>query len=154
MTTVREFLDREAASWEAFDEQVALVSEDRRDTPGVVGDWTLKDVVWHCAYWARFAAEHLQAAGAMDAERPWADPFDAHPDEHWDAVNDEVAEISATMSWEDVRIGAEQARAELRAAIARPGLPPEPIEWAGDESWVHYDEHTEQVKTFAAANGG
>ncbi len=146
MTTVNEFLDREAASWAAFDDQVALVAEDRRATPGVVGDWTLKDVVWHCAYWARFAADHLAVAG----DDPFIDPFDAQPDEHWDAVNDEVAAASSTMSWDDVRAGAEDARAALRAAVARPGVPSEPIEWAADESWVHYGEHAEQVRAFAS----
>jgi hypothetical protein len=154
MTTVQEFLDREASSWEAFDAQVTLVPADRRETPGVVGDWTLKDVVWHCAYWARFGADHLAMEGTRDAESPFTDPFDAHPDEHWDTVNAEVAEASATMSWDDVVAGADEARASLRAVVTRPGLAAEPIEWAADESWIHYDEHAEHVKAFAASNGG
>lgn len=145
MSDVQAFLDREASSWAAFDEQVARVPEDRRETPGVVGEWSLKDVVWHCAHWTRFAAEHLSEAG----DGPFADPFDLHPAEHWDDVNAEIAAVSATMSWEDVVRGAQEARSSVRAAVARPGLAAERIAWAAEESWIHYDEHGAEVKAFA-----
>ena len=149
MTNVQEFLDREAASWATFDAQVSSVPKDRREVPGVVGEWSLKDVVWHCAHWSRFAADHLNLA----TDGPFVDPFDSHPDEHWDGVNAEIAEASAAMSWDDVVTGAQEARASLRAAVARPGLAPEPIAWAADESWIHYDEHGADVKAFADRTG-
>ena len=144
MTGVQEFLDREASSWAAFEGQVASVPEDRRETPGVAGEWTLKDVVWHCAHWSGFAAEHLNLATG-DA---FVDPFDSHTDEHWDAVNAEIAEVSAAMSWDEAMAGAEEARTGLRSAVARPGLSAEPIAWAAEESWIHYDEHGADVKVF------
>jgi hypothetical protein len=149
MTTVGEFLDKEAVSWQAFDEQVARIAVDRRETPGVVGDWTVKDVVWHCAYWTRFAADHLTMEGVDETDGPFADPFDAHPDEHWDALNQRIAEASSAMSWDDVVAGAEEARASLRTAVARPGLAAEAIVWAADESWIHYDEHAQHVRAFS-----
>jgi hypothetical protein len=148
LTTVEEFLDKEAASWEAFDEQVARIAVDRRDSPGVVGDWTVKDVVWHCAYWTRFAADHLVMEDA-GGKGPFTDPFDAHPDEHWDALNQQIAEASSAMTWDDVVAGADEARASLRTAVARPGLAAEAIVWAADESWIHYDEHAEHVSAFS-----
>lgn len=150
MGAAQEFLDREASSWEAFDTQVMAVPSGRRETPGVVGEWTLKDVVWHCAHWARFAADHLNAA----VDGPFVDPFDTHPDEHWTAVNAEVAATSAGMSWDDVVAGAEAARTSLRAAVVRPDLGDEPIAWAADESWIHYDEHAAEVRAFADAPTG
>jgi hypothetical protein len=145
MSDVQAFLDREASSWAAFEAQVASVPEDRRETPGVVGDWTLKDVVWHCAHWTRFAADHLMMTG----DGPFADPFELHPDELVDSENAEIAKISAAMSWEDVVRGAQEARASVRIAVARPGLAAEPIAWAADESWIHYDEHGADVEAFA-----
>lgn len=146
MMTTQEFLDRETASWEAFDAQVQRVDVDRRETAGVVEGWSLKDIVWHCAYWARFAADHLTMQ-ATDV--PFTDPFAGHPDEYWDGVNGEIAEASAAMSWDDVVAGTQEARASVRTAVALPGLTPEAIAWAGEESWVHYDEHAEHVEAFA-----
>ncbi len=150
MITPQEFLDREASSWAAFEAQVMSVPQDRREVPGVVGDWTVKDMVWHCAYWSRFAADHLDAAGAG----PFMDPFDADPDRDWDAVNGEVAAASAAMSWDEVVAGGEEARAGLRAAVVRPNLAPERIAWAADETWVHYDEHAAEVRAFADSSDG
>lgn len=145
-TNAQEFLEKEAASWAAFDAQVQRVDVDRRETPGVVEGWSLKDVVWHCAYWSRFAADHLvmQAEGA-----PFVDPFEGQPDEHWDAVNAEIAEASAAMAWDDVVEGAQEARDAVRAAVLAPTATAEAIEWAGDESWIHYDEHAKHVEAFA-----
>jgi hypothetical protein len=45
-------LKREAASWDAFEAQVDRVAADQREVPASWRDRSLKDVVWHCAYWA------------------------------------------------------------------------------------------------------
>ena len=150
MATVQEFLEREGSSCTAFDVKVSSVPENRREVPGVVGEWSLKDVVWHCAYWSGFAADHL----AMATDVPFADPFDSHSDEHWDGVNAEIAEASAAMSWDDVVTGAQEARTRLRTAAARASLAPEPLAWAADESWIHYDEHAVHVQAFADQGAG
>ena len=149
MATAKEFLDREAASWEAFEAQVDRVPEERRETAGVVEGWSVKDIVWHCAYWSRFAADHL----VMEGDGPYTDPFAAHDDAYWDGVNAEVAEASSAMSWDDVWEGAAEARASVRSAVARPGLPSEPIDFAAEESWIHYDEHAEHVRVFVDGPG-
>lgn len=150
MTTATEFLDKEAASWGAFEAQVARVPADRREEPGVTGHWTLKDVVWHCAHWSRFAAEHLASA----PEGPFTDPFDSETDEHWDRVNDDVAAASSAMSWDDVRSGTDAAREELRRVIAERGdRLAEATEWAAEESWIHYDEHAAEIGVFADGLG-
>lgn len=150
MSAVTEFLEREASSWDAFDALVASVPEDRRATPGVGGEWTLKDVVWHCAYWVRFAADHLMIVG----DDPFVDPFERHTAAQTDAENAEIAEASASMSWEDVVRGTQEARASLRIAVTRPGLAAEPLAWAAEESWIHYDEHGADVKAFVERQRG
>ena len=139
-----EFLAREAASWDAFRTQFRRVPDERLNEPGVVGDWSTKDVVWHCAAWARFAADHLETP----ATGPFVDPFDGYPDEHWDAVNAEIATASSAMTWEAVRAGAEDARTSVRNAVATDAASAEAIEWAADETFVHYDEHAEHVRAF------
>lgn len=144
MTAAQEFLDREAASWSAFDALVNRVPAERREVPGVVGDWSLKATVWHCAHWARFTAETLSATSGG----AFIDPFDVHPDEHWDEVNAQVAEVGTAMSWDDARSGAESARVAVRAAVATAS--PEGIAWAGAETFEHYEEHGGDIRTFLA----
>jgi hypothetical protein len=149
MASAQEFLEREAASWDAFEAQVDRVPTEQREVPGVVEGWSVKDVVWHCVYWARYAADHV----VMEGDGPFTDPFAAHPDGYWDGVNAEIAEASSAMSWDDVWEGAADARASVRSVVTRPGLPSEPIDFAAEESWVHYDEHAEHVRAFADALG-
>ncbi len=144
MSDPQAFLDREAAAWAAFDEVVERVPAKRREEPGVVGDWSLKATVWHCAHWARFAVDALSHSG----DGAFVDPFDAHPDEHWGEVNAQIALVGASMSWDDARVGAEAARADLRAAIATAS--PAAIEWAGAETFEHYAEHAENIRSFLA----
>jgi hypothetical protein len=57
------------------------------------------------------------------------------------------------MSWEDVWEGAADARASVRSVVTRPGLSSEQIDFAAEESWIHYDEHAEHVRAFADASG-
>jgi hypothetical protein len=147
MTTREEFLDREASAWAAFEVELARVPAEDRDRPGVVEGWSVKDMVWHCAYWASFATQHLEASRESDA--PFEDPFDAQSDEHWDEVNAEVARTSASMPWNDVIAGTATARADLRDLVGSRDLDPDVLTWAADETFIHYDEHAQHVRTFA-----
>lgn len=150
MASAQEFADREAASWSAFEALARGVPTARRDEPGVVGDWSPKVIVWHCAHWSGFAADHLEREG----DGPYTDPFAGHTDEHWDEVNDQIAIAAGTLSWEAVWMGASDARERLRRAIMRPGLPPEPIDSAAEESWIHYNEHAEHLRAFLGRPSG
>ena len=40
--------------------QVERVPAGDRTKEGVVGDWSVQDMVWHCASWADFCGEHLE----------------------------------------------------------------------------------------------
>jgi hypothetical protein len=56
-----ELLEREHASWSAFEAAVGRVPADRRADDGVEPGWSVKDLVWHCAYWAGFCADTIEA---------------------------------------------------------------------------------------------
>jgi hypothetical protein len=146
VTDPERFLKRESSAWEAFDRQVQRVPPESRERPGALAGWSVKDLVWHCAYWARFAADQVAETGAG----PFVDPFDAHPDGYWDSVNAEVARKSAAMSWQEVRAGAGDARARLRGLLGSGAeLAPEALTWAVEETFGHYDEHAEHIRAFA-----
>ena len=40
--------------------QVERVPAGDRTREGVVGDWSVQDMVWHCARWADYCGEHLE----------------------------------------------------------------------------------------------
>jgi uncharacterized protein (TIGR03083 family) len=139
-----ELLAREASAWEAFDRAVGRVARQDRERPDALEGWSVKDLVWHCAYWADFCAGALERAG----EGPFVDPFDGQDDEVWDAENAQVAKASSVMTWDQVAEGAAAARARVRAAA---GLTTDEATagFFGDETFVHYDEHTAHVEAFA-----
>jgi len=142
----QQLLDREASSWEAFMGAVARVPESRRTDLGVVPGWSVADLVWHCGYWVDDAARRIEliAAGTPEPEEPEA---------VWQKTNDEVAEQSKAMSWDEVVARSEAARERIRTAFAalsdaQPAAESEFVE----ETFEHYDEHALEVRRFVDAS--
>jgi hypothetical protein len=151
MAGLQELLTREEQAWAAMWAQVGRIPADQRAREGVVGDWSTKDVVWHCAYWAGFCAEHLD----LKRTGSWSDPFAGESDEHWDRVNQEIAEASKAMTWADVESGATSARDRARASLGAFAEVDDVAEgWFADETFIHYDEHAEHLAAFADALSG
>jgi hypothetical protein len=59
---VKELLDGLAAAREEFLAAVADIDPALRTTPGLVGDWSARDLLAHVGYWAGHAAESLHRA--------------------------------------------------------------------------------------------
>ena len=141
----QQLLDREASSWEALMGAVARVPEARRTELGVVPGWSVVDLVWHCGYWVDDAARRIElmAAGSPEPEEPEA---------VWQKTNDEVAEQSKAMSWDEVVTRSEAARVRIRAVLSslREIGPAAESEFS-DETFEHYDEHTPEIERFAAS---
>jgi hypothetical protein len=142
-----ELAQRELDAWGAFLGVVATVPEDRRMSEGVVPGWSVKDLVWHCAEWARFAGGHLeQMKGGT-----FVDPFEGVPDAHWDAVSQAMVDEARTMTWDEVLAGAEVRRARARGIWASlPAIDDEAAHWFGEETFEHYAEHAEEIRAFLA----
>ncbi len=139
-------LAREAEAWSAFTTQVARLTPEQRRQEGAVPGWSTDDLVWHCAKWGEFAADRLTELG----DGPFVDPFGAESDEHWDGLNDRLAAESKTMTTEEIDAGAAEIRRRVREVWS--GLPEvgEAAEsWFGEETFEHYDEHTDEVRRFA-----
>jgi len=139
-----ELLSREMTSWAAFESAAGKVSPDRREAEGVVPGWSVKDLMWHCAYWASFAADTIEARAAGDMSDPWD-----HDDEYWDIENDRVAKEGKEKSWDEVLTAATAMRVRARKALeAAPDSVAE--QWFVEETFEHYDEHAAEVEAFAA----
>ena len=144
----QQLLDREASSWDAFMSAVARVPEARRTDLGVVPGWSVADLVWHCGYWVDDAARRIELIAAGTPE-----PDD--PEAVWQKTNDEVAEQSKAMSWEEVITRSEAARQRIRTVLeALSEIPPAAESDFADETFEHYDEHAAEIERFAAGSGG
>ena len=145
---LQELLDREASSWGAFMAAVERVPQDRRTEPGVVPGWSVADLVWHCGYWVDDAARRIEAITAGTPE-----PED--PESVWQLTNDEIAEQSKTMSWEEVVTRSEAARERIRVVLTSLSqIPAEAESEFVEETFGHYDEHSAEIEAFAAGSGG
>ena len=145
MATREELGAAEYDAWQAFMDVVSRVPEDRRDEPTVVPGWSVKDIVWHNAYWALFGAEEItrQSGGAF------VDPFSAHDDAHWDGVNAEQVLAGRVLSWDEVLAQADQKRTrahELWSALGE--VSDQAATFFAEESSIHYDEHREEIERF------
>jgi mycothiol maleylpyruvate isomerase-like protein len=142
MVTTEELLQREDESWSALVDACSAVSEDRRDVEGVVPGWTVHDMMWHCGYWAGSVVDVL--ARIARGEK-------TDDDQDWDAINDSVVQEGRTMSWDEVIVASERNRTAVRAALsALPMLTDEAIGEFGGETFEHYDEHAQEIRTFAS----
>ena len=141
-----QLLDREETAWSRIWAQVERVPAGERARAGVVGDWSVQDLVWHCARWAEFCGEHLDVMRAGS----FTDPFANDSDEHWDRVNQDIADQSKAMAWADVEAGAVSARDRVRTAMAAlPEVDDVAERWFAEETFEHYDEHAEHIAKFA-----
>jgi uncharacterized protein (TIGR03083 family) len=136
-----QLLEREASSWQALMAAVGRVPEDRRTEPGAVPGWSVADLVWHCGFWAD------DAAGRITAIAAGAEPEDSPK------TNDEIAEESKAMSWDEIVSRSEAARERVRSVLSSlSDIPPAAESEFADETFDHYDEHAAEIDRFAAGS--
>jgi hypothetical protein len=138
-----QLLEREDKSWSAFVDAFAAIPDDRRADDGVVPGWSVKDMVWHCGYWADYVGDLLER---MAAGQPSA------PDQDWDELNRMVAEDGKRLPWDEVIVAAERGRDRARSALlAMTDVTDAAASEFTDETIDHYDEHAAEIRSFASA---
>ena len=60
MTNRQRILSAVSSEWEEFKRSIALVPQDDLDVPGVVGSWSVKDLIGHVATWDQEAVRALR----------------------------------------------------------------------------------------------
>jgi hypothetical protein len=148
MVTREELLQAEETAWAEFVAEVGRVPEHVRGEEGVVPGWSVNDLVYHNGKWAGVAAEKLTAiresgsAGGDD------------PDEVWQGKNELWAAESKSMLYQEAMSRALEDRERARAALlALPDVTDEAASWFKEETFDHYQEHTEEVSRFADSLG-
>lgn len=144
MPSREELLQHEEAAWAEFIAEVGRVPGHRRSDDGVVPGWSVTDLVFHNGKWAGVAAAKLEAIGASGTAG------EEDPDEVWRGKNDRWAEESKSLSYEEAMKSALADREAARNALtALPEVTDEASSWFKEETFDHYQEHTEEISRFA-----
>lgn len=114
---VRERVD---GSWGVLQDAIAGVPDERLLEPRAIGDWSVKDVLAHVAY--------------------WDDPVRVG-DEDWQAANERV--FAERADWPPA-----QVRAELEAAHGRMLAALETKTDVDPDDWEHYAEHAAEIRAW------
>jgi hypothetical protein len=118
------------AQWEAL---LAQVGADHMTTPGVEGDWSVKDVIAHITLYEQRTAERLEAAARN--ERPAPSPWPADLD--MDARNALIYEAHRDQPLAEVQAESQQAFDRLVAAVE--ALPEDALVEPGRFAWLEGD---------------
>jgi hypothetical protein len=141
----REMLtDREAEAWLAFESAIEAVPRDRREEPALSDGWSVKDVLWHVAYWWADGAETYTAMRAGT--------FRDHEgtDEETDSRNAGALAEGRAMTLEAVEAGAAGIREAMLAAWRLAPDRDDAAETFVSETVEHYEEHLPALRAFAA----
>jgi hypothetical protein len=142
-----ELLAREEVAWAEFVAEVGRVPAHLRGDGGVVPGWSVNDLVYHNGKWAGVAADKL--GEVREGGKPGDDP-----DEVWQGKNDLWAAESKKMIYEEAMSRALAERERARAALlALPEVTDEAASWFSEETFDHYQEHTEEISRFADSLG-
>lgn len=153
MSRVESLAAEMTAEREAFLAALEMVDVELATVPGVVDDWSVRDLVVHVAFWA----EHATGALAMAAAGR-GDEF-AYDTGQTDAMNARLLEESRTMTPDAALEREERAFNAFAAALA--GIDPalldvrlgngdtlaEVVAYDGSE---HYREHTAHLRAWFA----
>lgn len=137
-------------SWSELNSVIDSMSENEMLEPGVVGDWSVKDLLGHIAFWANRAANTLTEVQAGRGDQVPGTESQAETDE-WNAR--EAAARKGT-SLTELRKEWERAHESARAALE--AFPEERLDEPfkertvvfsfGADTFAHYQEHASQIK--------
>lgn len=151
MADIADLVTELDASRDAFHEALADVDVDLVTVPGVVGDWSVRDLVVHVAAWSEHAVAALDLASAGRG-----DEF-AYSTDQTDAMNEDILEAGRALSPREALEREEAAFTAFREAVlavdpnllaARLGngdSVEDVIRYDGPD---HYAEHTEHLRSW------
>jgi Mycothiol maleylpyruvate isomerase N-terminal domain len=131
----------EAAAWEGFEAAVAAVSRDRLEEPVLTDGWSVKDVLWHIAWWWEDCADTLESLH-VGIHTEW--------DGDTDDQNARILAQGRALSLEDVELRSAHIRERMLLAWDKaPADDPRAPTAFRAETVEHYDEHLEQIRSIS-----
>jgi hypothetical protein len=143
--TVADLLQRIEDSWSAFLTSLDDLTEDQLLEPNAVGEWSLKELLGHIAFWDDLGREN--AALALSGQTREFDDFEEmNQADHAARQGRTLAEERAAMHQAHAALVADLAeRAELDAVAIDAAV-------AGS-TYEHYDEHLADVRAWRERRG-
>jgi hypothetical protein len=144
------------AARDAFVGAVADVDPDLFTAPGLVGDWSARDLVAHVAFWSDHGAEAVELAASGEGG-----DFD-YDSSQTDAINEEVFAGASTLTpmeaYEREQVAFERFRDDLAAldpallelALGNGDTVEKVVRYDGPD---HYAEHTEHIRAWFTGHG-
>ncbi len=130
-TTREQLLERIQSEREIWRGLVAEVGRERMEQPGLMGDWTFKDLVSHLAGWRNRTIARLEAAARGEPEP--RDPWPAELDDD-DSINAWIHARDRDRSVDEVLADYDGSFERLAAAVA--ALPEEAVSRPGYFPWM------------------
>lgn len=138
MTDARQQIDE---AWQDFLDVLKRVPDDRLEEKGACGDWSVKDVMAHIAFWDDRTVLVADTLGAGQEVEPF----------NWQEANTQEAALRSTWTAEESRREMHAAHERLIEALYRhPDLRIET--WEGGTS-EHYAEHTDDIRAWLETSG-
>lgn len=136
--------DRVATSWQGFIDALDGIPDERMAEPGVAGDWSVKDLLGHVAFWESRSVAHLdrEARGEPHPDGNGAD---------FEQINAEQHRLRAGQTLADARDELQRTHAELVALLER--VPSVDADDISGNTWEHYDEHAENIRAWRKREG-
>jgi hypothetical protein len=145
------------AEWEAL---IAEVDESGMTEPGVMSDWSVKDIVAHVAWYEWWTGEFVRTKN-WPVLAPHLDSEDtdtrnnAYYHEMKDAPLDGVMEL-ARRSFDELIAAIEPLSEEEFATPALLGMPDDPGwalgAWLPENTYRHYEEHAAAIRAWLDSN--
>lgn len=142
------------AQREEFSSALAAMDPALLTAPGLVGDWSARELVAHLAHWSDWASTCLAAAADNRLPELVTDTWDV------DAQNADVAREVASMPMSAVRDREADSYERLvdRLSALDPSLLAAPAPWGGtvediviENGPAHYAQHVEHVRGWFAS---
>jgi hypothetical protein len=145
-------LTRMDEEWPSLNALLDSISEGEMDEPGVVDEWSLKELLGHMIFWAEKAAHDLRAVAEGridDIKLPGGQT-------NVDLWNAEAAARGKAMSVADLKAELARRHEEARKAleeVAEAGLAVQLGGWSvglrfAEDTYRHYREHAEQIRAW------
>ena len=147
-----ETLSAVSKSWQELKHAIALVPDDRLDEPGVVGPWSVKDLIGHVTTWE---------VEALQALRSYIDDcdFDALTDwpEDLDGFNARESEGKRQTGLDQLRLDLDETHSrtvELLAALDEAEFQKSEVsERIRIDTYYHYADHAGQIRRWLEGVG-
>lgn len=128
-------IDEQRNNWLAV---LSMVSSDSVELPGVCGEWSVKDLVGHVAFWDRQVIDDIEG---YVAERPSL----GNPWQEWnDSEAANRARLPFDAVWTEMLDNHTRMLDRLRMVTEIDG------EMVAIDTWEHYQEHAAEIEQWLA----